>query len=478
MAIARVDWGEFEYDGQNLLFSGHARMPPEQLPGFLLTADGDDRPHAWWVAQTKLYDLRTSGNPTVREMRDLLAQAIRHNRLVVPDVLREAEHNAAELMRLYTLREAFTRRNRDPPPGVTTSHPTPAVSPTTPSRTSSPRPTQSSPGAMSLQNMPWMKTQNRDHPTRSTSSQTRKRAAQQQRRRQTRNLTVPRNGAARPELTRLRHACAPPVQGLTVPSGAAVPMVPRLSAMPVALNGPSRAEPAGDEAEEHKQAQAPSGGERPLVPMYTRLLQGLARPTLSKGPPPPLWLQPPVFQPPILRLSHPPSPSTLVGTNTPITSVPPNPRSPAGSHSPDVKVETDAASGLMDLANVAALESGRTEPRSAVEPARNGTDSREEPQPSQSLKRPRADSSYNGIGRPYDRPPSSRTPSSTRGYPDSYPERSFEKGTYPESAKPYSESTSRPPYSDSSRAYSSSGSEGAGGGVRPINVIPIGNYRD
>ncbi|ELU38594.1 hypothetical protein AG1IA_07362 [Rhizoctonia solani AG-1 IA] len=43
MANARVDWGEFEYDGQNLLFSGHARMPPEQLPSFLLTADGDDR---------------------------------------------------------------------------------------------------------------------------------------------------------------------------------------------------------------------------------------------------------------------------------------------------------------------------------------------------------------------------------------------------------------------------------------------------
>ncbi|KAG8725428.1 blue light receptor [Ceratobasidium sp. 423] len=154
MAVARVDWGEFEYDGQNMLFAGHARMPPEQLPGFLLTADGDDRPQTWWVAQTKLYDLRTTGNPTVREMRDLLAQAIRHNRLVVPDVLREAEHHAAELMRLYALREAFARRHRDPPP-TATAQPTPAVSPTTPSRTSSPRPTptQTSPGAMSLSNM-------------------------------------------------------------------------------------------------------------------------------------------------------------------------------------------------------------------------------------------------------------------------------------------------------------------------------------
>ena len=66
-------------------------------------------------------------NPTVREIRDLLAQAIRHHRLMVPDVLREAEHNAAELMRLYALREAFTRRPRDPAPA--TAHPTPAVSP-------------------------------------------------------------------------------------------------------------------------------------------------------------------------------------------------------------------------------------------------------------------------------------------------------------------------------------------------------------
>ncbi|ELU38595.1 GATA domain-containing protein [Rhizoctonia solani AG-1 IA] len=151
-------------------------------------------------------------------------------------------------------------------------------------------------------------------------------------------------------------------------------------------------------------------------------------------------------------LAPPPSsslPSSLVGSSAPVIAVPPNPRSPVGSHSPDVKVETDAPSGLMDLATVAALESGRTD----------------EPQ-SQSLKRPRADSSYNGLGR-YDRPPSSRTPSSTRGYPEPY------TPAYPD--KPYSESATRP-YSDSSRTYSSSGSEGAGG-VRPINVIPIGSYR-
>lgn len=41
--MARVDWGEFEYDGHGLLYNGHARMPPDQLPSFLLTADGDDR---------------------------------------------------------------------------------------------------------------------------------------------------------------------------------------------------------------------------------------------------------------------------------------------------------------------------------------------------------------------------------------------------------------------------------------------------
>jgi hypothetical protein len=41
--MARVEWGEFEYDGHNLLYGGFPRMPPDQLPSFLLTADGDDR---------------------------------------------------------------------------------------------------------------------------------------------------------------------------------------------------------------------------------------------------------------------------------------------------------------------------------------------------------------------------------------------------------------------------------------------------
>ncbi|CAE6358887.1 unnamed protein product [Rhizoctonia solani] len=527
MANARVDWGEFEYDGQNLLFSGHARMPPEQLPSFLLTADGDDRPHAWWVAQTRLYDLRTTGNPSVREMRDILAQAIKQNRLAVPEVLREAERNAAELMRLYSLREAFNRRHRDAPL-VATAHPTPAVSPTTPSRTSSPRPTQSSPGAMSLHNMVAHQTlmslplaapvpvpgptphalplfpliPHRAHG----------------------GIPVPAPGPNPPPLVpayaqfaayTTRPAPTPPIQQPLAMEEDADPGSPTevdeladedKSATttttttdpqpdrPKKRSRPTRAHPSSprvcttcartDSPEWRrgphgpktlcnacglKWAKASGAGRRRGGQTNTNEWRGEAfssnvqspasRPGTAdpfQGPttsaplatstslPAPSTLPPSLAVPPSSSL-----PSALVGSSAPIASVPPNPRSPVGSHSPDVKVETDAASGLMDLATVAALESGRAE----------------EPQ-SQSLKRPRADSSYNGLGR-YDRPPSSRTPSSTRGYPESY------AAGYPE--KPYSESTR--PYSDSSRAYSSSGSEGAGG-VRPINVIPIGSYRD
>jgi hypothetical protein len=174
----RVDWGEFEYDGQHLLYAGYARMPPDQLPSFLLTADGDDRcvlpppswpsltppsPHAWWIAQTRLYDLRTSGPaPSIREIRELLAHAIRHSRLVVPDALREAERNADQFLRLTHLREQFARRHVPPPTPRTSPPPNPnARVPATPSRAPSPRPiapsprtSQSSPpGAMSLQGM-------------------------------------------------------------------------------------------------------------------------------------------------------------------------------------------------------------------------------------------------------------------------------------------------------------------------------------
>ncbi|CAE6434381.1 unnamed protein product [Rhizoctonia solani] len=518
MALARVEWGEFEYDGQNLLFSGHARMPPEQLPGFLLTADGDDRPHAWWVAQTKLYDLRTSGNPTVREMRDLLAQAIRHNRLMVPEVLREAEHNAGELMRLYTQREAFTRRHRDPPPA--TAQPTPAVSPTTPSRTSSPRPTQSSPGAMSLSNM----------------------VAHQTLMSLPLAAPVPVPGPTPhplPLFTLLPHGRTHGGIPVPAPGPNPPPLVPAYAQyaayttrpaptppqpQPPMEEDPEPGSPAEvDElADEEKSAHTattdaqpdrPKKRSRPTRahPSSPRVCTTCSRtdsPEWRRGPHGPKtlcnacglkwakasgagrrrgaqqnagneWRGEPFssnvhspasrpgtadpFQGPSLTATsslpanpHPPLPSSLIPTSAPITAVPPNPRSPVGSHSPDVKVETDAANGLMDLATVA-LES-RTEPRSAVE--RN-----EEPQP-QTLKRPRADSNYNGIGR-YDRPPSSRTPSSTRGYSDSYGP-SYDKTAYPDSTKPYS---------DSSRAYSS-GSEGTSGGVRPINVIPIGNYRD
>ncbi|KAF8597112.1 hypothetical protein BDV93DRAFT_610576 [Ceratobasidium sp. AG-I] len=160
---SRVDWGEFEYDGHGLLYSGFSRMPPDQLPSFLLTADGDDRPHAWWIAQTRLYDLRTSGpTPSIREIRELLAHAIRQNRLSVPDVLRDAERNADAFLHLTHLRDAFTRRHL-PPPTPRTSPPPSAVQrvPATPSRAPSPRQlvpsprtSQSSPpGAMPLQGM-------------------------------------------------------------------------------------------------------------------------------------------------------------------------------------------------------------------------------------------------------------------------------------------------------------------------------------
>ncbi|QRW21180.1 GATA type zinc finger [Rhizoctonia solani] len=528
MANARVDWGEFEYDGQNLLFSGHARMPPEQLPSFLLTADGDDRPHAWWVAQTKLYELRTTSNPSVREMRDMLAQAIKQNRLAVPEVLREAERNAGELMRLYSLREAFNRRHRD-----ATAHATPAVSPTTPSRTSSPRPTQSSPGAMSLHNMVAHQTlmsmplaapvpvpgptphalplfpliPHRAHG----------------------GIPVPAPGPNPPPLVpayapyaayTTRPAPTPPTQhtlpmdedpdpgsptevdeladedkaaaATTTATTATDPQPDR----PKKRSRPTRAHPSSprvcttcartDSPEWRrgphgpktlcnacglKWAKASGAGRRRGGQANTNEWRGEAfssnvqSPASRPGTADPFQGPPPTSAPlasstslPVSTnlpssLAPPPSsslPSSLVGSSAPVIAVPPNPRSPVGSHSPDVKVETDAPSGLMDLATVAALESGRTD----------------EPQ-SQSLKRPRADSSYNGLGR-YDRPPSSRTPSSTRGYPEPY------TPAYPD--KPYSESATRP-YSDSSRTYSSSGSEGAGG-VRPINVIPIGSYRD
>ncbi|KAG8685972.1 blue light receptor, partial [Ceratobasidium sp. 394] len=158
----RVDWGEFEYDGHGLLYAGYARMPPDQLPAFLLTADGDDRPHAWWLAQTRLYDLRTPGpNPSIREIRELLANAIRHGRLVVPESLREAERNADHFLRLTLLREQFSRRHVPPPTPRTSPPPNPSARvPATPSRAPSPRPApsprtaqNSPPGAMSLQGM-------------------------------------------------------------------------------------------------------------------------------------------------------------------------------------------------------------------------------------------------------------------------------------------------------------------------------------
>ncbi|KAG9076797.1 hypothetical protein FS749_011378 [Ceratobasidium sp. UAMH 11750] len=158
----RVDWGEFEYDGHGLLYAGYARMSPDQLPAFLLTADGDDRPHAWWLAQTRLYDLRTPGpNPSIREIRELLANAIRHGRLVVPESLREAERNADHFLRLTLLREQFSRRHVPPPTPRTSPPPNPSARvPATPSRAPSPRPApsprtaqNSPPGAMSLQGM-------------------------------------------------------------------------------------------------------------------------------------------------------------------------------------------------------------------------------------------------------------------------------------------------------------------------------------
>ncbi|CAE6455401.1 unnamed protein product [Rhizoctonia solani] len=559
MAVARVDWGEFEYDGQNLLYSGHARMPPEQLPSFLLTADGDDRPHAWWLAQTKLYDLRTNGNPSVRDMRDMLAQAIRHNRLMVPDVLREAEHNAAELLRLYHLRDAFTRRHRDVPP-TATAHATPAVSPTTPSRTSSPRPTQSSPGAMSLTNMVAHQTLMslplaapvpvpgpNPHPLPLFTLAPHSRHG---------GIPVPAPGPNPPPLipayaqyaqyTRPPPAATPPQQPQQTPmeedqepgspvevdeladedkgGSATATATDAQPDRPKKRSRPTRAHPSSprvcttcsrtDSPEWRrgphgpktlcnacglKWAKASGAGRRrgggqtnptsdwrgePFSNVHSPSRPGTAEPFQGPSTVPLAAtnsLPPPSSSLPATLSAHPPSLAAglspgLVGVSAPITSVPPNPRSPVGSHSPDVKVETDAANGLMDLATVAALESGRNEPRSAVEPTRNGVDPRDESQ--QTLKRPRADSSYNGVGRAYDRPPSSRTPSSTRGYVDSYGGGNYEGKGYPDTSKPYSESgNSRAPYSDSSRAYSS-GSEGGTGGVRPINVIPIGNYRD
>lgn len=130
-----------------------------------------------------------------------------------------------------------------------------------------------------------------------------------------------------------------------------------------------------------------------------------------------------------LAMSMPPAvgPSSAMGSghppsSAPIGAVPPPPRSVNGSDSDervkvegDVKSESDAASGLMDLANVA-LESRQDPP---------------------SLKRPRADSGYDvGRGRPYD----TRHP-----YVDS---RSFSDG----------------------RAFDPP----TGSGVRQIDVIPIG----
>ncbi|CAE6409094.1 unnamed protein product [Rhizoctonia solani] len=554
MANARVDWGEFEYDGQNLLYSGHARMPPEQLPSFLLTADGDDRPHVWWLAQTKLYDLRTSPNPSVREMRDLLAQAIRHNRLVVPDILREAEHNAAELIRLYAMRDVFARRHRDPPPPtVSTAHPTPVVSPTTPSRTSSPRPNQSSPGAMSLHNMVAHQTLMSlplaapvpvpgptPHPLPLFTLLPHGRTHG--------GIPVPAPGPNPPPLvpayaqytqytTRPAPATTPPQQvappmdedpepgspaevdeladedksgPATATTTDAQPDRPKKRSRPTRAHpssprvcttcsrtdspewrrgphGPKTlcnacglkwAKQSGSGRRRGGGAQTNPGGSEWRGEAYSSNVHspasrpGTADPFQGPSSAPPLTATaslPPALAaaplPPALASSLP----SNLGTNAPITSVPPNPRSPVGSHSPDVKVETDPPNGLMDLATVAALESGRNEPRSAVDPPRTG----DEPQPPTSLKRPRADSSYNGIGRAYDRPPSSRTPSSTRGYPESY------TGNY--DGKAYAESgnsSSRAPYSDSSRAYSSGSEGGPGGGVRPINVIPIGTYRD
>ncbi|CAE6457566.1 unnamed protein product [Rhizoctonia solani] len=518
MAAARVDWGEFEYDGQNLLYSGHARMPPEQLPSFLLTADGDDRPHAWWLAQTKLYDLRTNGNPSVRDMRDILAQAIRHNRLMVPDVLREAEHNAAELLRLYHLRDVFARRHRDVPP-TATAHATPAVSPTTPSRTSSPRPTQSSPGAMSLTNMVAHQTLMSlplaapvpvpgptPHALPLFTLVPHGRHG---------GIPVPAPGPNPPPLipayaqyaqyTRPPPAATPPHPPQQTPmeedpepgsptevdeladedkSGSATATATDAQPdRPKKRSRPTRAHPSSprvcttcsrtDSPEWRrgphgpktlcnacglKWAKASGAGRRrgggqtnPTGDWRGESFSNVHSPASRPGTADPF--QGPSTVPLAATNSLPPAtlaPPSLVGVSAPITSVPPNPRSPVGSHSPDVKVETDAANGLMDLATVAALESGRNEPRSAVEPTRNGEE------PVQSLKRPRADSSYTGPGRAYDHP-------SSRAYVDSY-------GNYEGNAN-------RAPYSDSSRAYSS-GSEGGTGGVRPINVIPIGNYRD
>ncbi|CUA67248.1 White collar 1 protein [Rhizoctonia solani] len=484
-------------------------------------------------------------------MRDMLAQAIRHNRLVVPDVLREAEHNAAELMRLYHLRDAFTRRHRDPPPSAT-AHATPAVSPTTPSRTSSPRPTQSSPGAMSLTNMVAHQTLMSlplaapvpvpgptPHPLPLFTLVPHGRPHG--------GIPVPAPGPNPPPLipayaqyaqytTRPPPAITPPQQAqqatmeedqdpgspaevdeladedksgpATATTTDAQPDRPKKRSRPTRAHPSSprvcttcsrtdspewRRGPHGPKtlcnACGLKWAKASGAGRRrgggvqtnPTndwrgEPFSSNLHSPASRPGTAdpfQGPStaalvPTTSLPAPSSLPPSLAAGLPPG---LVGSSVPISSVPPNPRSPVGSHSPDVKVETDAPSGLMDLATVAALESGRNEPRSAIEPTRNGPDPRDEPQ-QQTLKRPRADSSYNGLGRGYDRPPSSRTPSSTRGYADSYG--GYDKVAYPDSGN----SSSRAPYSDSSRAYSSGSEAGTTGGVRPINVIPIGNYRD
>ncbi|KAG9076311.1 hypothetical protein FRC06_009575 [Ceratobasidium sp. 370] len=72
--------------------------------------------HAWWLAQTRLYYLRTpSPSPSIREIRELFANVIRHGRLVVPERLYEAERNADQFLRLTLLREQFSRRHVPPP---------------------------------------------------------------------------------------------------------------------------------------------------------------------------------------------------------------------------------------------------------------------------------------------------------------------------------------------------------------------------
>lgn len=162
----------------------------------------------------------------------------------------------------------------------------------------------------------------------------------------------------------------------------------------------------------------------------------------------------PELRPPPTSMGAPSSLGSSVGLSAPIGNVPPPPRSVSGSESADenrvkveerererereVKAESDATSGLMDLANVA-LE-GR---RDMDQPAQQG------------LKRPRADSGYDRL--------SSSSSSSGPRFVDGARQG---PGGYADGGRAY----------DGPRPYDREFAERRfeGGGSRPIDVIPIG----